>query len=477
LFTEFVRTMADGAERLEGEVFAALWGELRIALRAELRRRGLWSAPPSYLGVFGWRTWEPNGERHERGERIDRHEAAGGAAIRRRIAGRDDALEELAAGCFTFIFVHRLRSLAAQLRVKPDVEGLVLLGIRHFLHELQRQHDPLGYRVFTVTRAAVRLALARGEISLAAGDPRVRNDTVLAFRPPAGGSGGAHGGTGDGSATRVAPAPGAELEMLVRRWNDSLLPDLVTAPGRAQEAVAERLSHCLSDLARHGIQTFRFKDLIDPLKRDVRSRWAAFLRQTEQPGGAPPGRNGDGQGVALAVERPDLDLEDRADLSALAGSVAAAVDRLDTDARTRDYLAKLWGFLGARAAQDHGGDGTAEGADGADRAAAADGAGRDSTHARALSHRKLARLLAIPRQRLPELHQTLGLLVDKCRAGGAHAANTANVANSANDANDANDANNPGVTGAAAGSALPATGAGPDRRAAAGPAAGAVRRR
>ncbi len=464
--------MAGGAERLEGEVFAALWGELRVALRAELRRRGLWSAPPSYLGVFGWRTWEQNGERYERGERVDRHEAAGGAGIRRRIAGRDDALEELAAGCFTFIFVHRLRSLAAQLRVKPDVEGLVLLGIRHFLHELQRQHDPLGYRVFTVTRAAVRLALARGEISLAAGDPRVRNDTVLAFRSSAGGGGGAPGGdgTGAGSATRVAPELGAELEMLVRRWNDRLLPALVTAPGRAQEAVAERLSHCLSDLARHGIQTFRFKDLIDPLKRDVRSRWAAFLRQSEQPGGAPPSRNGSGQGVALAVERPDLDLEDRADLAALAGSVAAAVERLDTDARTRDYLARLWAFLGARAAQDHGGDGTADAADAADGAnseAAADGAGRGTAHTRALSHRKLARLLAIPRQRLPELHQTLGLLVDKCRAGGAHAANAAGAANTG------------GVTGAAASAPLPAAGAGPDRSAAAGPAAGvdAVRRR
>jgi hypothetical protein len=398
-----------GAEGLDGEVFAALWAALRIALRAEMRRRGLWSAPPSYLGVYGWRSWEQDGE--------------------------SDALEELAGGCYTFIFVNRLRSLGAQPLVKPDVEGLVVLGIRHFLHELQRQHDPLGYRVFAVARAAVRLALERGELSVTGGDPRVRNDTVLAFgvagprgdrgdrgdRSDGGeaGDGAAAGEAGDGDGGRVvaAGAPEIELQALVRRWNDRLLPDLVTAPRRAQEEVAERLSRCLSDLRRHGIQSFRFKDLIDPLKSDVRSRWAAFLRQTGQLGGTLPAFDAAGQGGGPAVGRPDLDLEERTSFSALARGVAAAVERFETDARTRAYLAKLWAFLSARAAQ--GGDG-----DGGSGGAAADdprGAARNASGEKALSHRKLARLLEIPRDRLPELHQTLGLLVQQCRAGSAGA--------------------------------------------------------
>lgn len=58
------------------------------------------------------------------------------------------ALDELAADCYIFIYVDRLRSLQAQLRVKPDIADLVHLNLRHFLLERQRQHDPLGIRLF-----------------------------------------------------------------------------------------------------------------------------------------------------------------------------------------------------------------------------------------------------------------------------------------------------------------------------------------
>jgi hypothetical protein len=394
LFTEFIRMLAGGGDPLDGEVFAAVWEALRIALRAELRRRGLWSSPPSYLGIYGWCSWEQVGEA-----------SGGGGPAMARAAERADALEDLAAGCYTFIFVDRFRSLAAQLRIKPDVEGLVQLGIRHFLHEQQRKHDPLGYRIFAVTRAAVRAALGRGELTVIGGDPRVRNDTILAF-------------TAAGSAGAATPAvvPRVEVQALAQSWNDELLPDLVTAPGRALEEVAERLSHCLSDLRRHGIRRFRFKDLIDPLKRDVRSRWAALLLQD---GTLAAGRDA-GSSSELAAERPDRDLERQASFASLTRGVAAAVGRLETDARTRDYLARLWEFLSARAARDDESAGGANPAHPADQAA--DPGRGDAMGEAALSHRKVARLLGIPRERLPDLYLTLGLLVQECRAGGTDAA-------------------------------------------------------
>ncbi len=399
LFTEFIRMLTGGGEPLDGEVFTAVWEALRIALRAELRRRGLWSSPPSYLGVYGWCRWEQA-----------REPSAGGGPAVAGAVDRADALEDLAAGCYTFIFVDRFRSLAAQLRIKPDVEGLVQLGIRHFLHEQQKKHDPLGYRIFAVTRAAVRAALGRGELAVIGGDPRVRNDTVLAFTAA--------------SAGAVTPAvvPRMEVQALAQRWNDGLLPDLVTAPGRGLEEVAERLSHCLSDLRRHGIRRFRFKDLIDPLKRDVRSRWAALLLQN---GTLAAGR-GAGSSSELPAERPDRDLERQASFASLTCGVAAAVGRLDTDARTRDYLARLWEFLSARAARN---DESTEGTESAESTKSDESAGGaphpgcdDAMGEAALSHRKVARLLGIPRERLPELYQTLGLLVQECRTGGTNAA-------------------------------------------------------
>lgn len=416
MYTEFVRMLMAGGEPLDERAFADLWTALRAALRAELRRRGLASSPPSYLGIYGWTGWE---------EVMRAGNGGGMADARWRQPGREDALEELAAGCYSFIFVDRLRSLAAQLRVKPDVEGLVLLNVRHYVHELQRQHDPLGYRIFAVAREAVRLALARGDLQVAAGDPRLRNDTLLAF--------GVAVGVGGGGAGSSAP-PEAQVQELVRGWNDRLLPDLVTAHGQAQEAVAEKLSRCLPDLRRQGIVSFRFKELIDPLKSDVRSRWAVLLQQAGRWAEAGAGADGAVQGASCPVARPDLELEERAGFTGLASCVAEAVDRLDTDARTRGYLMTLWGFLSASAAQDLEGGGGA-------LAAGPGGAGLDDGEGTAPSHRKLARLLGIPRERLPELYQTLGLLVQACRGlAGAPMRRPVRAAREAIPANGANGA-------------------------------------
>jgi hypothetical protein len=383
--------LVSGGEMPDARAFARLWAALREALRAELRRRGLWGSPPSYLGVYGWQRWE---------EVVDR-EAEPVAAGAGTPAGGDDALEDLAAGCYAFIFVERLRSLAAQLRVKPDVEGLVLLDVRHFLHQLQKEHDPLGYRVFTIARDAVRRALARGELVVAAGDPRLRNATLLAF----------------GGANRADADRAAAIRLLVKRWNDELLPELVTAGGRRREEVAERLSRCLADLRRQGIASFQFQDLVDPLKRDVRSRWAALLGQAGPGSGAlaEPSETGHGAGVPDSAGRPDLELAERAGFAALARCMAASLVRLDTDARTRAYLTTLWNFLRSRAA------GAGE-SDAALRRASPAAAAWDDGGDRGLSYRRLEQLLGIPRQRLPELHQTLGLLIAGCRAGAGAAA-------------------------------------------------------
>ena len=154
VFTEHVRALEGGGEP-DPQRLAAVRGALQGALRGELRRRGLWNAPPDYLGVYGAEGWE-------------------------------DALEELVSALYAFVFVERSRALQAQLRIKPNVDGLVFLNVRHFLHERQKEHDPLGSQVFEVLQSAVRRAVAVGDLHVLAGDPRVRNETVLGFRPDAG---------------------------------------------------------------------------------------------------------------------------------------------------------------------------------------------------------------------------------------------------------------------------------------------------
>jgi hypothetical protein len=370
-FTEHVR-MLTGEEPLDAGRLEPLWAALRRSLRAELKRRGLWESPPAYLGIYGGEGWETPG------------------------GSGEEALEELLAECYTFIFVLRLRSLEAQLAVKPNVDGLVFLNIRHFLHERQKEHDPVGSQVFEVLRSAVRGALAAGELHRIAGDERVRNDTVLSF-----------------SAGAATPPPVLEgVGALVARWNDELLPDLVTLRGQRQEEVVRRLRERLPDLRREGFEAFRFKDLVDPLKADVRTRWAAILDQSQ--GEAAPQIGEEERRERVRLAPPDLRFEERELFRRLIDCVLASLRRLDVSEKTRGYLTTLWQFVRVQASE---GERLEPRATGLDRWL------RDAADEERPSLRRLADQLHIPRERLPGLYEMLGDLLQRCRAlhsgGGA----------------------------------------------------------
>jgi hypothetical protein len=325
VFTAFVRGL-QGARTPDADLFHDVWHGLRAVLAGEMKKRGLWQSPPSYLGVCGWESWDS--------------EAPQGSASRRS----QSALAELVADCYAFIFVDRLQSLKRQLEEKPDVEGLVLLNVRHFLHERQREHDPLGFRIFEMLQAAVEEAVASEALHVLGGDRKIRNDTRLGFDP----------------AAEVPPAP-QDLEAVAMRWNDELMPGLVTANTRQQSAVVQQLRDRLLELPRLGIEAFRFKDLLDPLKRDARGRWAALLDE-EEAGSAVESRHG---------------------FEHLTRSVSASIESLEADSRTRSQLTALWHYL------------------------------RRQHEERLPSYRQLGQLLKIPRERLPVLFTLLRQLVPR----------------------------------------------------------------
>jgi hypothetical protein len=388
VFTAYVRSLTDRAPH-PTEV-TRLWVALRGALRAELKRRGLWELPPQYLGIVGWRHWGAAGGGEEDPRGVPRE-----TAPLPGLPPGGGALDELTADCYAFVFVDRLRSLQAQLLLKPDVEGLVLLDIRHFLHERQRQHDPLGFRIFEIARAAVREALALGELHVLRGDPRVRNGTVIGWSPdPA-------------PAAPAAPAPPADLGSKVARWSDELTPDLVTAQGSARHEVTRKLLQRLLELRGEGIATWRFGDLAGALKQAVRGRWAAVLGQAARE--IERGDAGGDRGGAAEPEHPGAELERREELDQLNGRVRAALSRLPTDARTRRYLSRLWDYL---AQQANGPDEPA----GSRQQARATGTRPIPSATDRASHRKIERQLGIPRARLPELLATLERLAETCRA-------------------------------------------------------------
>jgi hypothetical protein len=363
VFTAFVRCL-QGAATPDADLFHDAWHGLRAALATELKRRGLWQSPPSYLGVCGWERWDS--------------EAPAADASRRQAS----ALGELVADCYAFIFVDRLQSLKRQLEDKPDIDGLILLNIRHFLHERQKEHDPLGFRVFELLQAAVEEALAAGALHRLAGDKKVRNDTLLGFDPTA----------------ELPPTP-LDLEPIVTRWNDELMPALITARSRQQAAVVQQLRGCLLELPQHGVDAFRFKDLLDPLKKDARRRWATLLGEEEKASVTPlPG--------AARVPTPVLAgsaVESRQSFEDLTRGISASIDHLEADARTRTQLSTLWHYLGRQHGEEEEGAGRGE---------------PEGTAGEGLpSYRKLGQSLNIPRERLPMLFTLLQRLVARYREG------------------------------------------------------------
>jgi hypothetical protein len=349
-FTDLVRSIAEG-RRLDEKSFGAAWSELGTVLRAELKRRGLWESPPSYLGVFGWGSWEPA------------------------------AFDELLAECYTYVFVDRIRSLQAQVKLKPNIEGLVSLSVRHFVHERQKENDPIGSQVFEVLQSAVRRAVEERELEVISGGEKIRNDTVLVFRQ---------------SATSTPVQEREKLASLAAAWNDELLPDLVTLRGQKQEEVVQRLRKRLGDLRTQGIEAFRFKDVVDPLKADVRARWAALLDRAQ--GEPVPGES---PGEVVRLVPPDTRVEDRQVFRKLVDCVLTGIRRLDASEKTKSYLLTLWQFLRVQA------EGTPSSFDSSLPAEM-----EDETP----SQRKLAEQLRIPRERLPGLYEILRDLLAKCQA-------------------------------------------------------------
>lgn len=261
VFSEYVRSLAAG-----GEPDQSSYDEVREHLRAllvtELRRRGLWEAPPSYLGVTA-PSWRDPG-----------------------------ALEELVAGAYVYSFADRLRGLTNQLAIRDNIHGLIVRNVRNFLTHRQRKADPIGYRVFVRLRKAVEGLIEKGRLLVrgwtARETPAINNLSTLSFGP--------------------FPTPVADRETLeppVRRWNDELMPELVTAEGPGVPKVIEELGEHVSTLPEDGVQAFRLGHLAGVLKRDARGRWLSVWRNTEErmPVDGEPGA----EQVPVALPDPEPD--------------------------------------------------------------------------------------------------------------------------------------------------------------------------
>ncbi|MEM7350117.1 MAG: hypothetical protein AAF657_04870 [Acidobacteriota bacterium] len=352
----------EGGEPCGEKLFQQAWLVLRRALIRELRRRGLWQTPAAFLGITGDRWTE------------------------RSIAGptaslfEDDPLDELVAAAYEFVFVDRLSAICDQLEIKPSIDGLVFLNLRHFLCERQRRYDPLGYRIFKVLRQAITRAVEDGEWAVVAGDPKVHNETVL----------GVEGGSEE-------PDDGTRVAKLAGTWAESLMPALVTAQGKAQRRLVLQVREAIVALPEHGIECFRCGDLIRGLRHRSRQLWTSIFDVHRGPTAfAADSGTLDGR-VTLVL--PDLGFQDRNSFEALLNCVSWKIAHAGHG--SDEDLPRLWHLLSTFA--------------------------QDEDAGKVPSRRQLARLLEIPRDRLPGLLRLLGNLIEDCHRHVRNAAVSSSV--------------------------------------------------
>jgi len=335
-----------------------MWSAFGRAVHQELRRRSLTQTSPQWLGIYGFRGWW-------------------------EAAGRGGPFEDLLAEAYRYVFVDRFPALKAQALAGANIEGVVLISVRHFLHDRHRRYDRLGARLFEVLSLAVRRAVAQGELTIVAGSAKIASSTILAF------------GARDSSADLATPE---RLAVSVRRWNDDLLPDLVTASRADKRRIIEELASRLAGLELEG-GAFRFGDLMTLLRADVRQRWAALLAPAEEK----PSDDEDEHGFRRLRRSFDPTFETQviaADRFAkLIDCTDSAIEASREPERTRGYLRRLLLFLRAFATEESMG-------------LTEEGCGEDAD--RLPSYRRLAEHLKIPRDRMKGLIGTFKSFLEPC---------------------------------------------------------------
>jgi len=277
-----------------------------------------------------------------------------------------EAFEELTTDCYAFI-LQRLRALKVQLKVKGNIDGLVILNVRHFLHERQKRADPFGFRIYEVVRAATRSAIETGVLIVVSGSAEIDNETRLA------------------SPRTVVPIDDEPLDSKVRAWFDDLLPDLVLARGRRRQEATDGLGQRLTELPFPPGESLPFKILLDACKRAARVRWQAVWVQDL----GDLALEGEEEPHPVPITLQALKAEEDNQFSALVNAADAALRTAELEPGERLYLLRLWDFLRTGAA--------------------------DPETPGLPSRRKVAALLGIPRYLLPRLYRHLGTVVAECQ--------------------------------------------------------------
>jgi hypothetical protein len=265
-------------------------------LRHQMRQKNLLSAPPEVLGYSGVLNW---------------------AAL--------NAFEDIVADCYIYAIAQRIVALQKQLKIKPNVDGLISRNVKNFLLERQRRHDPLGYAVFGNVKGAAVDGVAANEIVLEDLDRgKIYNETVLRF------TGGRPGAAAAPELIQNAVRTATGWAQALRSLTES------TEEGRTW------VLGFIRQLREAGVTAIRCGDLIAAVASRVRGEWGT--RHAEPAAGL--AREGDDEyGATVRMVWPDESVETRERWERLKRLIPDRIARLDRQERVRDRLAGVFAAL------------------------------------------------------------------------------------------------------------------------------------
>jgi hypothetical protein len=225
--TPLFRQLLDGWRPEEAR--KALHKAIANALHHELKERGLWYESPQLLGYPEESSWKENSQ----------------------------TFDQLCLDCYIFAIVDRFKALSEAAKRHPNIEGIIFNNIKHFLTERQQKRDPIGYAVAENVRSAIELAI-ENNILIAEGlkQNKVCNRTLLSFTSEA--------------SPKIANQLALKAILSSPLWLEIRF-QFIQQCKKAQEKLYQELIALLPQ--KYSIDHFRFKELAEVMKDDVRQSW------------------------------------------------------------------------------------------------------------------------------------------------------------------------------------------------------------
>jgi len=304
-FTSLIKQLEPNCWKPD-HVFKALLETVYIALRAEMKRRGLLNMPPVWLGdkYENWDSWKD-----------------------------PEAFEVLCIDCYVFSIIDPYDKLHAALKISDNIDGLIFLNIKYFVSNLQKKNDPVGHAVAQHAKQATQRAIEKGIFTPTGlnNKEEVDNQTLL-------------------TVSSSNPSTTSEKEQILEiLYNNSTNPtwkDIRLKLAGKDKTVQGPLCEIICQLTKSGISCFRFKALADAMKEDVRALkekdmaarknmaleiedWGVEQIELEK---------GDIQNILVPIVEADTAYEEYESFVEFVEQIRKAIDRLKYQQRVKERL-------------------------------------------------------------------------------------------------------------------------------------------